>query len=95
MIKKIIFKIRSGLTQIKKINNNYSITPFNDRFESILGENVNYTTVFSLFEDNKSDIWIGSLDYGLFKYNYDNDKIEWYNNENGFIHESVSSITQG
>ena len=50
--------------------------------------------MFSLFEDKENDIWIGSLDYGLFKYNYDNDKIEWYNNENGFIHESVSSITQ-
>jgi len=85
---------RSGLYQIKKIKNNYSITPFNDKFESILGKNVNYTIVFSLFEDKNNDIWIGSLDYGLFKFSYDNDKIEWYNNENGFIHESVSSITQ-
>ncbi len=85
---------RSGLYQIKKIKNNYSITPFNERFESILGENVNYTIVFSLFEDKNNDIWIGSLDYGLFKFSYDNDKIDWYNIENGFIHESVSSITQ-
>ena len=85
---------RSGLYQINKIKNNYSITPFNDKFKSILGENINYTIVFSLFEDKNNDIWIGSLDYGLFKFNYDNDKIEWYNNENGFIHESVSSITQ-
>ena len=85
---------RSGLYQIKRTNNSYNITPFNNKFKSILGENVNSTTVFSLFEDKENDIWIGSLDYGLFKYNYDNDKIEWYNNENGFIHESVSSITQ-
>ena len=85
---------RSGLYQIKRTNNSYNITPFNNKFKSVLGENVNSTTVFSLFEDKESDIWIGSLDYGLFKYNYDNDKIEWYNNENGFIHESVSSITQ-
>lgn len=85
---------RSGLYQIKRTNNRYNITPFNNKFKSVLGENVNSTTVFSLFEDKENDIWIGSLDYGLFKYNYDNDKIEWYNNENGFIHESVSSITQ-
>ena len=85
---------RSGLYQIKRTNNSYNITPFNNKFKSVLGDNVNSTTVFSLFEDKESDIWIGSLDYGLFKYNYDNDKIEWYNNENGFIHESVSSITQ-
>lgn len=85
---------RSGLYQIKRTNNSYNITPFNNKFKSVLGENVNSTTVFSLFEDKENDIWIGSLDYGLFKYNYDNDKIEWYNNENGFIHESVSSITQ-
>ena len=42
----------------------------------------------------RDSIWIGSLDYGLFKYNYDKDEINWFNNDNGFIHESISSIAQ-
>ena len=86
---------RSGLYRInKRENENFNITPFNDRFKTILGEDITSTIVFSLFEDDSNNIWIGSLDYGLFKYNYNNDKIIWYNNENGFIHESISSITQ-
>ena len=86
---------RSGLYRInKRENENFNITPFNDRFKTILGEDISSTIVFSLFEDDSNNIWIGSLDYGLFKYNYNNDKIIWYNNENGFIHESISSITQ-
>jgi len=86
---------RSGLYRINKSENeNFNITPFNDRFKTILGEDITSTIVFSLFEDDSNNIWIGSLDYGLFKYNYNNDKIIWYNNENGFIHESISSITQ-
>ena len=86
---------RAGLYRINKSENeNFNITPFNDRFKTILGEDISSTIVFSLFEDDSNNIWIGSLDYGLFKYNYNNDKIIWYNNENGFIHESISSITQ-
>ena len=84
---------RSGLYRINK-NDNFSITPFNNRFKSILGENNNSTIVYGLFEDNKYNIWIGSLDYGLFKYNYETDKISWFNSNNGLIHESISSITQ-
>ena len=86
---------RAGLYIINKSENeNFNITPFNNRFKTILGEDISSTIVFSLFEDDSNNIWIGSLDYGLFKYNYNNDKIIWYNNENGFIHESISSITQ-
>jgi len=86
---------RAGLYRINKDGNkNFNITPFNDRFKTILGEDISSTIVFSLFEDDLNNIWIGSLDYGLFKYNYNNDEIIWYNNDNGFIHESVSSITQ-
>ena len=49
--------------------------------------------MFSLFEDNKSDIWIGSLDYGLFTvYITITDKIEWYNNENGFLFMNQSRL---
>ena len=82
---------RSGLYLVKNTN---EIISFNDRFRSLLGENISSTIVFSLFEDNNNDIWIGSLDNGLFKYNYENDNIIWYNTQNGFIHESVTSITQ-
>ena len=86
---------RAGLYRINKNGNkNFNITPFNDRFKTILGEDINSTIVFSLFEDDQNNIWIGSLDYGLFKYNYNNDNIIWYNNDNGFIHESISSIIQ-
>ena len=86
---------RAGLYRINKVKNeSYNITSFNDRFKTILGKDISSTIVFSLFEDNLNNIWIGSLDYGLFKYNYNDDKINWYNNENGFIHESISSITQ-
>ncbi|MCH1547796.1 MAG: response regulator, partial [Flavobacteriaceae bacterium] len=82
---------RSGLYLVK---NNNDIISFNDRFRSLLGKNISSTIVFSLFEDNDNDIWIGSLDNGLFKYNYETDNISWFNTENGFIHESVTSITQ-
>jgi signal transduction histidine kinase/DNA-binding response OmpR family regulator/ligand-binding sensor domain-containing protein len=82
---------RSGLYLVK---NNNDIISFNDRFRSLLGKNISSTIVFTLFEDNDNDIWIGSLDNGLFKYNYETDNISWFNTENGFIHESVTSITQ-
>ena len=86
---------RAGLYRINKNeDDSFKITPFNQRFKTILGENINSTIVYSLFEDELDNIWIGSLDYGLFKYDYINDKISWFNNDNGFIHESISSITQ-
>lgn len=86
---------RAGLYRINKNEeDSFSITSFNERFKTILGENISSTIVYSLFEDELKNIWIGSLDYGLFKYNYDTDEINWFNNDNGFIHESISSIAQ-
>ena len=86
---------RAGLYRITRDKkNNFNITPFNNRFKTILGENISSTIVYSLFEDDLNNIWVGSLDYGLFKYSYDTDEIIWFNNDNGFIHESISSITQ-
>tara|TARA_B110000261_G_scaffold49160_1_gene58060 strand:- start:1399 stop:5526 length:4128 start_codon:yes stop_codon:yes gene_type:complete len=86
---------RAGLYQINKSDKNtFKITSFNNKFKSILGKDISSTIIFSLFEDINNDIWMGSLDYGLFKYNYNTDKISWFNNKKGFIHESVSSITQ-
>ena len=59
---------RAGLYRINNEGNkNFNITPFNDRFKTILGEDISSTIVFSLFEDDLNNIWIGSLDYGLFK----------------------------
>ena len=86
---------RAGLYRINKNEeDSFSITSFNESFKTILGENISSTIVYSLFEDELKNIWIGSLDYGLFKYNYDTDEINWFNNDNGFIHESISSIAQ-
>ena len=67
----------------------------NTILNSEIDESKNSNIVFSLFEDSKKNIWIGTLGNGLAKFTAKNDSLIWYNLDNGLIHETISSITQG
>tara|TARA_B110000003_G_scaffold96909_1_gene99044 strand:- start:13827 stop:18026 length:4200 start_codon:yes stop_codon:yes gene_type:complete len=90
---------RNGLYKIVKDKTGsfrvYSINDLmNKNLKSEIDQSKNSSIVFSLFEDLKNNMWIGTLGNGLAKYSVKSNSIEWYNLDNGLIHETISSITQ-
>ena len=91
---------RNGLFKIvKDKTEKFKVYSTNDLMNTVLNseidESKNSSIVFSLFEDSKKNIWIGTLGNGLAKFTAKNDSLIWYNLDNGLIHETISSITQG
>lgn len=85
---------RTGLFKITNTKDKYKVISFNKKINTPIGESTRPSLVFCLYEDNKNNIWIGTLGNGLFKYNTKKDSITWYNNNNGFIHETAAAIIQ-
>ena len=86
---------RLGLFKIEIINkSSYNVISFNDDMNRAFENLGEPSPVFSLFEDIMGHIWIGTKGRGLFKYNADTDSFKWFNNTNGLIHQTVSSIIQ-
>ena len=85
-----VFKIEKDKTAAFKV---YSIRDLTNNTSNL--ELKESSIVFSLFEDSKNNIWFGTLGYGLAKYTAKNKSLVWYTMDNGLIHETISSISQG
>ena len=85
-----VFKIEKDKTKAFKV---YSINDLTINTSNL--EVKESSIVFSLFEDSKNNIWFGTLGYGLAKYTTKNKSLAWYTIDNGLIHETISSISQG
>ena len=85
-----VFKIEKDKTAAFKV---YSINDLTINTSNL--ELKESSFVFSLFEDSKNNIWFGTLGYGLAKYTAKNKSLLWYTIDNGLIHETISSISQG
>jgi len=85
-----VFKIEKDKTAAFKV---YSINDLTINTSNL--ELKESSIVFSLFEDSKNNIWFGTLGYGLAKYTAKNKSLLWYTIDNGLIHETISSISQG
>lgn len=86
---------RSGVFKIKSNNNaTYQITPINSLMNRIENQYVKSRIINSLFQDKNYNIWIGTLEYGLYKFNDKTHTLDWYNKKNGLIHDNVNLITQ-
>lgn len=80
-----------GLFKVKKHNDTvYEVTSLNKK----MGAVKNPSEVVSLYQDETNNLWIGTFERGLFKFDIDKDTIKWYNSNNGLIHETISSIIQ-
>ena len=85
-----VFKIEKDKTGTLKV---YSINDLTINTSNL--ELKESSIIFSLFEDSKNNIWFGTLGYGLAKYTAKNKSLVWYTIDNGLIHETISSISQG
>ena len=85
-----VFKIEKDKTGTLKV---YSINDLTINTSNL--ELKESSIIFSLFEDSKNNIWFGTLGYGLAKYTTKNKSLAWYTIDNGLIHETISSISQG
>ena len=91
---------RNGLFKITKDRREkFKVFSFNEKMNRYLEteelQTATSNIVFSLFEDVKKNIWIGTLGNGLAKYNSKDDSLIWYTIKDGLIHETISSISQG
>ena len=66
----------------------------NANFEINFNNSIIPSIVFSLFEDSKNNLWIGTLGDGLSKYNIEKKSFKRYDKNTGLIHETVFSITE-
>lgn len=90
---------RNGLFKIERNEKEkFKVISFNEKMNQYLGtEELKKGTdhiVFSLFQDTKNNIWIGTLGDGLAKYSPKNDSLKWFTIHDGLIHETISSISQ-
>jgi len=86
---------RSGLLKIEKTtDSNYKVSSLNDKISSTFKNSSEYSIVVSIFEDHENELWFGTIGNGLYRYNTAQNSINWYNTNNGLVHETVASINQ-
>ena len=90
---------RSGLYKVEKTKNGiFKVSSLNKKINADLlasdKNNESPNIVFSLFEDSKNNIWIGTLGNGLITYKTNKDTFKEYNLNNGLIHKTVFSISE-
>jgi len=91
---------RAGLFKVESTKTNvFNVSSLNKKMNDDLGSNktnsIMPNIVFSLFEDIDKSLWIGTLGNGLYKYNSKQDVFKRFTINNGLIHETVFSLTQG
>ena len=90
---------RAGLFIVESFSNNtFKVSSLNKEMNADFETNFNNpiipSIVFSLFEDSKKNLWIGTLGDGLSKYNIEEKSFKRYDKNTGLIHETVFSITE-
>jgi signal transduction histidine kinase/DNA-binding response OmpR family regulator len=86
---------RSGLFKIRKFDtNSYRVSNENDIINLSGNQPDKASIIASIFEDISGDLWIGTFGNGLCRYDVSNDSVNWFNLNNGLVHETVYSIVQ-
>lgn len=90
---------RAGLFKVESsLNNTFKVSSLNKEmnadFEANFNNSIIPSIVFSLFEDSKNNLWIGTLGDGLSKYNIKEKSFKRYDKNTGLIHETVFSLTE-
>jgi ligand-binding sensor domain-containing protein len=90
---------RTGLFKVESsLNDTFKVSSLNKEMNADLEANFNDSIipsiVFSIFEDSKNNLWIGTLGDGLSKYNIEEKSFKRYDKNTGLIHETVFSLTE-
>ena len=72
--------------------------PTNNQFTHYSSKKINVldsiSIIVSMFVDSKSNIWIGTLDAGLLKFNKKSNRFVAYTKQNGLVDNTVNSIIE-
>jgi signal transduction histidine kinase/AraC-like DNA-binding protein len=71
-----------------------SLISYNSRIQSISNNTVVDFIVFSMYEDAKNTIWIGTDGYGLISFSNTEDRLIWHGAGSDLRNMSINSITQ-
>ena len=65
-----------------------------EAFEKVFYEGMGYFQVTSFLEDDLGNLWFGTYNDGLYKYNLEIGELEFFNTKNGMAHNFVSTISE-
>ena len=83
-----------GLYKFEKKGKNYSVSEVKELFLNTSNDILDINSVLSLYEDKKSNLWIGTDGDGLFQYNLQTRVLKNIGKKEGLQQETVASITQ-
>ncbi|MDO6759976.1 two-component regulator propeller domain-containing protein [Tamlana sp. 2_MG-2023] len=83
-----LFKIEKDGMHIKRIH------AFSDKINKTFNSSSNTNYILSIYEDSKTNIWVGTRGTGLYQYNTSSKQLEWYNRANGLEEDNVAAIIE-
>jgi signal transduction histidine kinase/ligand-binding sensor domain-containing protein/DNA-binding response OmpR family regulator len=80
---------------IKDAEEAYHIVSYRDKMSEAFGNDITANHVLTLYESfDKQSIWIGTRGAGLCKFNIVDETFTWFNKQNGFLGENITSIIE-
>ena len=67
-------------------------SPGSDKFEKFFIQGMGYFQVTSFLEDREGNLWFGTFNDGLYKYEKETEDLNFYNTRNGLAHNFVSTL---